>query len=736
MEGRTAKDLWHLTIDDLLASPAETPRLVGPGPFVINLSTSTAPISIPAEGFPEYEHLRVYQVKQTDDGRTRYRLRLGLVTSELEADAILGAVRERYPSAFATNAAGDDLRLAKRETERASQAAAQSPKSPAASPSSPAPAPCLAAMLAGDPAGEQKRKVEAPDKARAAPAPAPVPPEAESGVFAIDFDAFLPPIEPQFTTPAAKSAAPMAPRRSRSASKRKKGAAESKAVGARQATAPEVAATRVSAPEVPTAKAPATKAPAVRTPAVRVPVPEVRAAKGPEAKVPAVASPAADAQRAVFVEPAHDPNADTDQVAVLTLPAEDTAGEVSLDDGVQSMILAFEPDWQPELETELELLQPALPSEPAGQSVARLGTANGAPAASEDGLDLESVVARNNAMVDSLEARKGTAGASLPISAVETKLDDGIPVLETVADAPLRALELSVEAPTVDDAIPVLEMIVETPAADIATPELEVELDSIDVFVDAAAASALFQQPGADPVVARAEETKAVAQAEPAPIRRQAPAPIRPQAPAPRVEPQQLAPAVKPAALVESPPEMERAACPIEILADPLPEVDSTQTIRELTPLELADDQTSLWFAIQLSLSEDAVNPENVPHLDIFDSYRLYSVVGLDQGKFMHALRVGFFSEKGAAEMVAGYLRSYFEAPAVKRVSLAERERFADRRVVPRRDIGATGRHTIIELSTAPRAPQRRLADLTVSDGQRPSDSGSLWSRLVAPLKR
>ncbi len=728
MEGRTAKDLWHLTIDDLLASPAETPRLVGPGPFVINLSTSTAPISIPAEGFPEYEHLRVYQVKQTDDGRTRYRLRLGLVTSELEADAILGAVRERYPSAFATNAADDDLRLAKRETERASQAAAQSPKSPAA----------------GDPVGEEERKVEAPAKARAAPAPAPAPPEAESGVFAIDFDAFLPPIEPQFTTPAAKSAAPMAPvapRRSRSASKRKKGAAESKAVGARQTTAPEVATARVPAPEVPTAKAPATKAPAVRVPAVRapavrVPVPEARAAKGPEARVPTVASPAADAQRAVFVEPAHDPNADTDQVAVLTLPPEDTAGEVSLDDGVQSMILAFEPDWQPELETELELLQPALPSEPAGQSVARLGTAHGAPAASEDERDLESVVARNNAMVDSLEARKGTAGASLPISAVETKLDDGIPVLETVADAPLRALELSVEAPTVDDAIPVLEMIVETPAADIATPDLEVELDSIDVFVDAAAASALFQQPGADPVVARAEETKAVAQAEPAPIRRQAPALIRPQAPAPRVEPQQLAPAVKPAALAESPPEMERAACPIAILADPLPDVDSTQTIRELTPLELADDQSSLWFAIQLSLSEDAVNPENVPHLDIFDSYRLYSVVGLDQGKFMHALRVGFFSEEGAAEMVAGYLRSYFEAPAVKRVSLAERERFADRRVVPRRDIGATGRHTIIELSTAPRAPQRRLADLTVSDGQRPSDSGSLWSRLVAPLKR
>ncbi len=172
------------------------------------------------------------------------------------------------------------------------------------------------------------------------------------------------------------------------------------------------------------------------------------------------------------------------------------------------------------------------------------------------------------------------------------------------------------------------------------------------------------------------------------------------------------------------------------ILSEPLPKVDSTQTIRELTPLELADDQASQYFAIQLSLSDEEVDQDQVPHLDIFDEYRLYSVAGMHQGMFKHALRLGFFSDAGSAEAVAGYLRCYFEAPQVTRVANAERERFSQQRVVPKRDIGATGTHTIVELSTAVRVPERRLADISNNPSHRASDSGSLWSRIVAPLKR
>jgi hypothetical protein len=72
-----AEDLWHLSIDDLFVAPVETPPLEGPGPFIVNLSASTAPISIPATGLPGFENLKAYQLSRKEDGRDRFRLRLG-----------------------------------------------------------------------------------------------------------------------------------------------------------------------------------------------------------------------------------------------------------------------------------------------------------------------------------------------------------------------------------------------------------------------------------------------------------------------------------------------------------------------------------------------------------------------------------------------------------------------------------------------------------------------------------
>src|SRR5262249_16696386 len=60
------------------------------------------------------------------------------------------------------------------------------------------------------------------------------------------------------------------------------------------------------------------------------------------------------------------------------------------------------------------------------------------------------------------------------------------------------------------------------------------------------------------------------------------------------------------------------------------PLVDSTRTERALTALELSDDQASRWFVIQLALSEEPIDPAEVPNLGIFVEYRLYSVSGLD----------------------------------------------------------------------------------------------------------
>ena len=130
------------------------------------------------------------------------------------------------------------------------------------------------------------------------------------------------------------------------------------------------------------------------------------------------------------------------------------------------------------------------------------------------------------------------------------------------------------------------------------------------------------------------------------------------------------------------------------------PDIESTQTVRPLTPLELASDDTSRWFVIQLSLSEQPVDPETLPALDIFGVYRLYCVAGLDQGRVLHALRLGFFSEQTAAGAVAGYLSTYYANPLVKRVSAAERERFAEQLIEARKDVGATGQHAVIEITS------------------------------------
>src|ERR1700684_3709362 len=92
-----AGEIWHLSIEDLFQPVQEAPRLGGDGPFVINLSVSTAPISVPAKPFAGCAESHIYQIQVTEDGRTRFRLRVGPFVTEDEADAVLAEVREIYP---------------------------------------------------------------------------------------------------------------------------------------------------------------------------------------------------------------------------------------------------------------------------------------------------------------------------------------------------------------------------------------------------------------------------------------------------------------------------------------------------------------------------------------------------------------------------------------------------------------------------------------------------------------
>ena len=175
---------------------------------------------------------------------------------------------------------------------------------------------------------------------------------------------------------------------------------------------------------------------------------------------------------------------------------------------------------------------------------------------------------------------------------------------------------------------------------------------------------------------------------------------------------------------------------PTESAPTDTPQIDNTQTIRALTPLELADGQSSRWFAIQLLLCEEEIDPHEVPNLSIFSEYRLYAVTGLDQDRCMHALRLGFFSSENAAAAVAGYLGTFFEAPCIKRVSTAEHDRFEEGRVTARKDVGAGDGHAVIELAgPAPASAPRASEKLPDQAKHNMPKATSIWSRLL-PMRK
>lgn len=152
------------------------------------------------------------------------------------------------------------------------------------------------------------------------------------------------------------------------------------------------------------------------------------------------------------------------------------------------------------------------------------------------------------------------------------------------------------------------------------------------------------------------------------------------------------------------------------------PDLDSTQTIRALTAEELNDESQEKVFAIQLAASEQPVNLDAMPHLDIFEAYRLYSVATAGSGKIVHSLRLGFFKEAVSAEAVAGYLKTFFSTPTVIRISAAEQARFKDA-TLPKKPEPET-KATVVELNTA-RSARVPTVTMEVVPGQDTSATGS-----------
>src|ERR1700742_990782 len=121
MNAPVAGEIWHLSIEDLFQPVQGAPRLGGDGPFVINLSVSTAPINLPTKPFTSRQDAHVYQIQVSEDGRTRFRLRLGPFKTEDEADALLAEVRDTYPGVPTATASGSDLRAIESMAARANQ---------------------------------------------------------------------------------------------------------------------------------------------------------------------------------------------------------------------------------------------------------------------------------------------------------------------------------------------------------------------------------------------------------------------------------------------------------------------------------------------------------------------------------------------------------------------------------------------------------------------------------------
>jgi SPOR domain len=628
-----AGEIWHLSIEDLFQPVQEAPRLGGAGPFVINLSVSTAPIGVPTKTFAGCGDAHVYQIQVTEDGRTRFRLRLGPFATEDEADAILAEVRDTYPGALTATATDSDLRVigtmqAKVDARQTNaQKSAEKPAAQSAAPQA-APPPVAAPQAAAPPAAPAQKRApsEAPAKSV----------EAEE----ISIDIAWP--TPDLAIPRA------VPPRS---------------------TLPEIlAAPRASA--VPTAQPPLDLTLQWSLPELDIPLPNLTTAAAKvaptltEVVIPAVKAAA---------------------------PKSGTPAPVAVVAPLLTEAVAAKPR-----APAAKLVMPVLSITPSSVSAPASATKEVPPTTPP--LTLMPAYSIASPAAPAQTSAPTVSSAAKPTPAAVTP---------TLAVAPAPAIKPPPVA-----------------ASTISTQAAKPPAASKPAHAAAPAKASAPAKAAAAPVKTAATPAPAMAKRTPPPANKTAPVPTQSMASPLKAFGQKLRQSTfnLSAAKLTSLQHVVVATVPapaareVKKLDKPLDSLESTQTMRALTPTELDDSEASRWFVIELALADHAFDPDAVPNLDIFDEYRLYSVAGADQGRVVHALRLGFFREEIGAVAVASYLGAYWDKPAIKRVSLAERERFADQRVEARKDVGATGRHAVIEITDELVARRRRSAKSSVSD--------------------
>ena len=736
----TSDDIWHLSIEDLLAPPREPARAAGQGPFVINLRTSTATIGSPPKGLLPFDRLHVYQLMRSHEGRPQFQLRLGIIESELEADTLLLMVREHYPGAIKERAEDDD---------KAAIARAACPAEPAK--------PATVVADAKAPFVQVPKKVAPPPARQAAPKP------AEHCL--LDIDELL--AEDDDKAAIARAACPAEP------AKTARAIADAKAPVVRVPKKVARPPARQAAPK-PAARRAAPRPTEHRQWDIDELLPELAAVGPPgreptlptctasksERKPPKLTTPRRSA-KAQMPHSAAAPRARPGAQSRPTPPLEETRqaqasrGVTKAPPDEQGKPLSVAPN--PVL---TESRTPVNPGQPLARTAQlsvdvcySVSHTAGAPASAV----VEEITSDSNAITDQVELltlgieRQIGAAREAPLppgaassreASIEQKLLEVPKLAQTRPEPDLRRLDPAAAPepkPVITADFPAVNSVHAEHSAATASPapagDAHANLpvaSGEDSGADSGTLECLVAKIGApiDSAESRQKSANApqsdanvsVAAAPPAGSRELiAPEPVS-SIPPPRIAPSASA----------------QAGAPV---------MDSTHTVRTLTPLELADGEASRWFAIQLMLREEPIDAEQVPELGIFREYRLYSVSGLEQDRVMHALRVGFFSSELAAEAVAGYLVAYFDSPVIKRVSIAERERFADTGLAARKDVGASGVHAVIELATpAPLAERRggerrgaeRRVDAAPSDSSKRAapEATSLWSRLLAPRNR
>jgi hypothetical protein len=615
-----AGEIWHLSIEDLFQPVQEAPRLGGDGPFVINLSVSTAPINLPTKAFTSsYLAAHVYQIQVTEDGRTRYRLRLGPFVTEDEADAILAEVRDTYPGALTATASASDLRVI----------------------------------------GSMQAKADSRY---------PVPKPADNVVIdkTVSERIAAKPAAPEKTVPVKAAPAENA---------------------AREKAAPEKAAT----PDRDAAKADPEISIDIAWPTPALVVP-------PSAPLHAAPAHAAPAYAAAVAPPQ---------------PAAPQAAAPRAPEPLPAAPRAPAPQWEL---PELDVLLPSLQKRPVVPAPALTESVTAAPKAAAK-VEVPLAILDTPTLTEVVLPARPHSKKHAPKAVVAA------PVLTEVV-RPKKAAPI----PTAAAPAPTL-----TPAPTLPlAPTLQPVRTALTALIAQAAqaqqaAQAAISPPAASPAPAATPQSApapaAKPAAKPAPTKSAVPPPVA----KPPVVPQSIASPRKSAAArirglankitanrLTSLQHVVVASAPVPAprevkkLDEPLESLESTQTLRALTPKELEDHEATRWFVIQLANADHAFDPDAVPNLDIFSEYRLYSVAGLDQGRVVHALRLGFFREEIGAVAVASYLAAYWEKPTIKRVSVAERERFANQRVEARKDVGATGKHAVIEITDELVARRRR----------------------------